>query len=273
MSTTWLAPYRGIPLRYACRREALEPTLAARYLELGLDPSTRAWIDDAFDRPTAGLRLAARTAARALMGDYEANAMLDTHDMRVLGREQWVALLGDASTERWLDIGAGDGRVTREIAAVAKHVVTTETSPRMGKRLRERGFECHVVDVAVEPLPAPGAFDVVSALNVLDRTHKPYTLLERMRELLAPTGLLVIAVPLPLSPHVHVGAGTVDPDELLPIERGSFELAANTLATLVFPPLGLDVAAFSRVPYLSRGDSRVPVYVLDDAIFVLKRRA
>lgn len=268
---TAVSMHRGLGLRYACDRSRLSPRLRDRFLELSLDPSTRAWIDDAHARPTSGMRLAARRAAKAMLGDYDANALFDTHDMRVLGREQWSALLGDVSAARWLDVGAGDGKVAAEIRAIAGEVVTTETSTRMAARLRERGFECHAVDLVTEVFPDDRRFAVVSALNVLDRTPRPYSLVERMLDRLEPGGRLVLAVPLPLSPHVHVGNSTVDPDELLPIERRSFEEAASTLVDVALVPLGLELVSMSRVPYLSRGDRTVPVHVLDDCILVLRR--
>jgi len=245
--------------------------LRACFLELSLDPATRSWIDDAYSRPTSSMRLAARKAARSLLGDYEANALFDTHDMRVLGREQWGLVVGDVSNARWLDVGAGDGRVAAEIRAVTREVITTETSNRMASRLRERGFVCHEVDLVDTPWPDDSRFEVVSALNVLDRTSRPYALVERMIERLTPQGVLVLAVPLPLAPHVHVGSSTVDPDELLPIDRRSFEDAANTLVTIALRPLGLELVAMSRVPYLSRGDRTTPVHVLDDCVLVLRR--
>lgn len=267
-----LTAHRGLALRYGVDRSRLSPALAGRFVELGLDPSTRAWIDGAIDRPTPAARLAARTVARSLLGDYEANALFDTHDMRVLGREQWPVLLGTGGVQRWLDVGAGDGRVTRELAPMAREVVTTETAHRMASRLRDRGFVCHEIDLVGAELPELSPFDVVSALNVIDRTARPYTLIERMRDRLSSSGRMVLAVPLPLSPHVHVGSSTVDPDELLPIDRRSFEQAATTLVETGLAPLGLELVAWTRVPYLSRGDRKVPVYVLDDAVFVLRRK-
>lgn len=268
-----LAVHRGVAMRYTVVRERLGPALAHRFVELDLDPSTRAWIDAAIDRPTPAARLAARSLARSVLGDYDANALFDTHDMRVLGREQWSRLLPDVPFARWLDVGAGDGRVTAEFAPFAKELVTTETSSRMAGRLRERGFVCHEIDLVGTELPEREPFDVVTALNVIDRTARPYTLIERMRDRLAPGGRLVLAVPLPLSPHVHVGRSTVDPDELLPIDRRSFEHAATTLVETGLAPLGLELVAMTRVPYLSRGDRAVPVYVLDDCVLVLRRAA
>lgn len=265
-----LTPHRGVPLRYAVDRAALAPSLRDTFVELHADDDTRAFVDEAFERPTSALRLSMRSAARSIMSDYDANALFDTHAMHVLSSAQWSALLG-RRFDRWLDVGSGDGKVTATLTSVAATIVTTETSERMAARLRERGFACHGVDLATTPLAGEAAFDVVSALNVLDRTARPYTLVEAMLRHLAPFGLLVLAVPLPLAPHVHVRGGTVDPDELLPIDRRGFESAASTLVDVALAPLGLVPLAATRVPYLSRGDAVTRVHVLDDFVVVLRR--
>ena len=263
--------YRGVELRYDCERGALPGWLRPRFAPLPFDEATRAWMDDAFERPHGRARLAAHRAALQVMSDYDANGMLDMHDMRVLGTAQWRALLGEPAGERLLDLGAGDGRVTQQLAPLVSQVVTTELSGQMRKRLRERGFVCHAVDVATEPLPEPEPFDLITALNLIDRMSHPLSLLDRVGELLASQGRLVLAVPLPLSPHVHVGALTVDPEEPLPIERASWEAAAASLAQRVLSPRGLVVERLARAPYLCRGTARQPVIALDDAIFLCRR--
>ena len=45
--------------------------------------------------------------------------------------------------------------------------------------------------------------------------------------------------------------------------------AATTLVEVGFAGLGYVLDAWTRVPYLSRGDGSVPAFVLDDAIFVI----
>ena len=63
------------------------------------------------------------------------------------------------------------------------------------------------------------------------------------------------------------------PLEAMPRALGgarSFEAAAVAFAELVLRPLGLVVAAVSRVPYYSRG-THGTYYVLDDAIFACRR--
>lgn len=262
--------YRGVVMRYGFDPARLDPGIARRFVPLHADASTRAWIDDAMASPHGSMLLAARRSLGRVMSDYDANALLGVHDMRVLGTEQARLLFGGSVGGRLLDVGAGDGHVTAELAPLFDEVVTTELSPRMAERLRKRGYPCHEVDLVAHDLPEGPPFDCVSALNVLDRTPRPLSLLATLRRWVAPDGRLLLAVPLPLSPHVHVGPRTVDPEERLPVDRTGWEAGVGSLCAAVFAPLGWEVAAVSRVPYLCRGDRHRPVHVLDDAIFVLR---
>ncbi len=264
--------YRGVELAYGCDRGRLPEALASAFVELGADESTRAFLDRALDHPQSTATTALRDVAARLVSLYDANGLLGAFSMRVLGTEQWRTLLGDAARGRLLDVGAGDGEVTAEAAALFDEVVTTELSGPMARRLRKRGFRCHAVDLATEPLPdGEGPFDVVSLLNVLDRTSRPLSLLERIPEHMAPGARLVAAVPVPISPTVMVGPVQVDPEELLPGAERGFEPAVEALWRWVFEPLGFRVEALTRVPYLCRGDARRRVEVLDDAVFVCTR--
>ena len=167
-------------------------------------------------------------------------------------------------------------RVTSTNSLARQAIVTTETSLAMARRLRARGYACYVRDIAQAPLDEEAPFDVVALLDVLDRCASPRTLLAAATRALAPGGRLIVAVPLPLRPHVHVAGGTVDPEELLlpsslDAEKLSWERAASALAAHVLTPLGLVATSLSRVPYLSRGDAGAPVYALDDAVLVARR--
>ncbi|MAQ18806.1 MAG: hypothetical protein CMN30_28920, partial [Sandaracinus sp.] len=163
------------------------------------------------------------------------------------------------------------GNVTRELAPLFDHVATTEVSRGMAKRLRERGYTCHEVDLVEQPLEVDEPYQAIALLNVIDRTSHPISLLEAIPPLMAPGGWLLIAVPLPLQPHVHVGPATVDPEEMLPADRSSWEAAARELERALLRPLGYDVRALARTPYLCRGGSRRPVVQLDDALFLCTR--
>ncbi|MDH5491438.1 MAG: methyltransferase-like protein 9 [Myxococcales bacterium] len=263
-------------LRYTADDSRLLGPLRARFVQLEADESTRRWIERAERQPHGSFRMFLRRALDRWMSAYDANAWLDVHEMRVLGREQWSRVLGaERPGGRLLDVGAGDGRVTAELAPLFDAVVATETSKRMAGRLMARGFEVHRVDLSREALPDPRLFDGVSLLNVLDRTSFPLTLLGAALGRLEPGGLLLVAVPLPLRPHVHVGADTADPEELLPRpapgQASSWEASASLLHEGLFAPAGLELLALSRAPYLSRGGRARPVSALDGSIFAYRK--
>lgn len=275
--------YQGANAHYACDVEAFPPALRARWRPLDMDASTKRWIDDAVARPHGRAAMAALAIARSVMSDYDANGLVGAHDMRVLGTDQARRLFAAAGVKEGgslLDVGAGEGHVTDELAPLFSRVVTTELSTGMARRLRGRGYECHTIDLAEERLSDAAeteGFDCIALLNVIDRTSRPYRLVERLRTLLRPGGVLLCTVPLPLKPHVHVGPVTVDPEEVLPTPRGKgrarFEDCMASLAEVFFPACGLEPTVLSRVPYLCRGDRKKPVIALDDAVFLCRLRA
>jgi SAM-dependent methyltransferase len=257
------------PLRYDCDRNRLAPFLRDRFVELAEDDETRAFLARV-QQPHGRVITATRSLLASFVSDYDANALLGAYPMHVLSTAQWETLLGGRPGGRLLDIGAGNGEVTAAAAPCFDEVATTETSAGMARRLRARGFASHEVDLSTAAPAGLGRFDVVSLLNVLDRCARPLSLLDRARTLLAPMGRLVVAVPLPLECHVHVAGHTVDPEELLPPAVGAWEDAVSLLVERVFVAAGMDVLALTRVPYLCRGDTRAPLYVLDDAVIVAR---
>jgi SAM-dependent methyltransferase len=262
--------YRGIALRYGVETARLPEPLRRVFVELDADDSTRAWIDDALTRPRPYGRIALRTLAMALVNVYDANGWTNICQDRLLGTAQWRLLLGEGGA-RLLDVGAGDGAVTRELGALFAEVVTTELSRPMARRLREKGYTCHERDIALQPIEDRQGFDVVALQNVIDRTTHPLRLLDRAQQLLGKDGRIVIAVPVPIQPVVFRGAMTADPAELLPVGMPDFESAVTALHAQVFEPRGYRVAALTRAPYLCNGSAHARVEVLDDAIFVLAR--
>lgn len=240
------------------------------FVELDADDSTRSWIDAVRDKPNSRARTLLRDLAMIFVSYYDANGLTNSFQDRLLSTAQWHRLLGRGGV-RLLDVGAGDGEVTRQIAPLFTEVVATETSKPMVRRLRSKGYAAHYGDIAFEAIDEPGSFDVVALQNVIDRTLHPLRLMESAFELLAPGGRLVIAVPLPLSPVVYLGTSWIEPLEQLPLGAPDFESAVTDLYEKVFVPGGCRVTALTRAPYLCSGTAREPVEVLDDAIFVLER--
>ena len=258
----------GIVLRYECDRAALTVGLRELFVPLGFDDAARHFVDEALQQPHGALLSAAYQLLRRAMSDYDAHALLGMYPMHLLSTAQLEQLLGPHRDEprSLLDCGAGRGDVTAVAAPLFTSISVTEASTLMRRRLRRRGFTVLQEDLA-HAAQAGQRFDAILWLNVLDRCSHPRTLLGRLRSLLAPGGKLVVAVPLPLAPHVQRGGLTVDPEESLPDASVSWELGACSVAE-VLEQAGLRIERLSRAPYLTRGDAQAALHVLDDAIFV-----
>lgn len=270
MSEATTDVYHGTRLIYAVDLERWPESLASRHVRLCLDDETRAFVAGAGRTRSGVLKTLGHRLLRPFLSDFDINGLLGTYPLFCLSRAQWRQLLPGAGG-RLLDVGAGNGDVTARLADDRfDEVAVTETSRAMARSLTRRGYRCHRIDLADHEVPAP-PYDVISCLNVLDRCDRPRTLLERAASALNHRGRLVVATPLPLNPFVYEGGSTREPEERLVCPDRSWHDAASSLYRHELAPLGLSLASVSRAPYLSAGDSRRPLYVLDDAIFVLRR--
>lgn len=98
---------------------------------------------------------------------------------------------------RVLEIAAGTGQFTLDLAGVADSLVATDVSPVMVERLRQRmsdtgldGVECRVMSAyAIEP--ADARFDAVFCANALHVMDEPRRALAEFRRVLRADGVLV----------------------------------------------------------------------------------
>ena len=266
----------GLKLEYGCRLERLPAPLRDRFVQLGRDAALNAYFERAGRERHGRFVTGVHRVLRGYLSDFDINGLLNIYPMHVLGTEQWSYLLEQAPLERpegarLLDVGAGSGDVTHALAPLFGSVVTTELSRAMAFRLRRRGFACFRQDVATRGVPEP-PYDAIACLNVLDRCDRPLTLLANLRAGLADGGLLLLALVLPYRPFVYDGGSSNEPSERLPLTRSDWESCAGELCQAVIEPLGFQVEVITRVPYLSGGDSRRPLYELDDVVLVCRAR-
>ncbi len=254
-------------MRYECDLARLSPVLAEKFVQLGPDASLDTYFERARLERHGHLVTWLHRSLRGFLSDFDINGLLGVYPMHILGTEQWEHLLGRGS--RLLDVGAGNGDVTVQLAPLFDEVRVTETSKQMAKRLRKRGYACQGGDLAKEKVEG-GPYDVITLLNVLDRCDQPLTLLANLRTALRDGGRLVIALVLPYRPFVYDGGQSRSPLERLPITGANFERSVNELVESALLPLGFEIEAVSRVPYLSGGDAHRPLYELDDVILVCR---
>lgn len=255
-------------LRHDADLNALGADLAARFVPLAPDDEREQWLRDLGARPHGRFTTALVGWLDGFASSYDVHGWLGAYPMHLLGARAWGELMGGARRASLLDVGAGAGYVTVGARPYFERITCTETSRALQRRLRKRGFE--VLDLDLSSRPLARRFDVVSCFNVLDRTPRPLTLLRALKALLAPRGLLLLSLPLPARPHVHVRGGTIAPSERLPVRAERWEQAARELSEQLLVREGLSIERLSRVPYLSRGDAYSPCYALDAALWVCR---
>jgi SAM-dependent methyltransferase len=270
----------GVPLRYASDVGRLAE-LGDRFLPSRLDTEGEAFLATQLGRAyrTSALRL--HRLLSMFMSDFDVNGLLGMYPVFLLSTPMALELLektagSSIADRRLLDIGAGSGDVTTRLLPLVSHVDCTETSRFMARRLRRRGFSCFHGAAgegsAGDPLRAQPAYDIVSLLNVIDRTSRPRSLLRAIAAHLEPGGILLLSTPLPLESVVYHGGGTRAPEEALAIKAEAWEDAVLELWRKELAPLGFELGALTRAPYLSGGDALQPAYILDAAVLACRKR-
>jgi len=95
---------------------------------------------------------------------------------------------------RYLDVGCGSGGALGVARALGWQVAGIEVDAAAAAKARRFSQELHVGDVLTAPF-APGRFDVVTALHVLEHVPDPVAVIRRALAWLAPGGILIIEVP------------------------------------------------------------------------------
>ncbi|XP_072337602.1 protein-L-histidine N-pros-methyltransferase isoform X3 [Scyliorhinus torazame] len=130
--------------------------------------------------------------------------LLGRGSMFVFSEEQFLRLLRvapDWRATRVLDLGAGDGEVTKIISRHFEEVYVTEVSPTMKWQLKKKQYRVLGID---EWQDTGFRYDMISCLNLLDRCDRPLSLLKDIRNALEPSkGRLILAMVLPFQPYVE----------------------------------------------------------------------
>ncbi|CAG2208251.1 Methyltransferase-like protein 9 [Mytilus edulis] len=248
--------------------------ICAKFLQFNQDEETSQFLNQCYEKSDWLFTQLGHSFCKSVLGWFMSstsiNGLLKRGSMFVFSKDQLRQMLHvapDRKGNRLLDLGAGDGMVTDIMAEFYNVVDSTEMSPTMVWRLKEKGFNVIPVDTWDN---GAVTYDLIGCLNLLDRCDKPMRILQSIHRLLTPTGRAIVAVVLPFEPYVEFNSSDHKPIESLLIKGKTFEEQAASFITDVFQPLGFFVEHFTRLPYLCEGDLNQSFFVLNDAVFVLK---
>jgi SAM-dependent methyltransferase len=135
----------------------------------------------------------------AYASEWTSWARTPDHDEYWSYRDQFREFVPTPGTAT-LEVGCGEGRVSRDLTALGHHVTAVDLSPSLVAAAQEAGSagRCYVADAANLPF-ADNAFDCVIAYNMLmDVPDMPAVINEAAR-VLSPGGHLVISIVHPFT--------------------------------------------------------------------------
>lgn len=126
--------------------------------------------------------------------DWTAWARKPGHDAFWAYRDALVAYIGRGSGEA-LDLGCGEGRVSRELTALGYRVTATDTVAELVEIAAEAGSaqDYAVADAGALPFE-DGRFDLVVAYNMLMDVEDVPGALREVRRVLRPGGTLMVSL-------------------------------------------------------------------------------
>jgi 2-polyprenyl-3-methyl-5-hydroxy-6-metoxy-1,4-benzoquinol methylase len=139
----------------------------------------------------------------AFAEEWLAWARKPNHDAFWAYRDSLVAFIGSGNGKA-LDVGSGEGRVSRELAACGFEVTAVDPASRLVTAAIEAQSAQHHAVASATALPFESAqFDLVVAYNVLMDVEDVPTALKELRRVMRPTGQLIISIVHPLVDHGH----------------------------------------------------------------------
>ena len=249
------------------------PEIRSKFLQFHNDSETEAFISSSFEQSDWFLTQLWYNFAKSILSWFycqtDINGMLNRGSMFVFSKEQFLKLSKlnpDTKLENMLDLGAGDGNPTQSMSCFCLETFTTEVSAPMRKSLSLKGFKVLEIDDWVKP----GGFELISALNPFDRCDKPLGIIKDIHTSLKPGGFFLVALVLPFKPYVE-SVPSHKPSEKMDITGETFENQVEA-AVKTFEGIGFNLESWARVPYLCEGDLNRPLYHLNNALMMFKKK-
>lgn len=262
-------------------------TLRDSFLQLDFDNETQEFVQNS-QRLSDNIFLQfyysiAVAVLQVFLSKTSINGILHKGSMFLFSHDHLRQLLNVNSTwegqdRNLLDIGAGDGNITRMFEQYFSKIHVTEASDPMRFRLRKMGYEVLNED---EWWEKDRTYNLIICLNVIDRHERPLTLLKQIRDValrrssasdpdLSDPSRILLAVVFPFSQYVEFGGYQTKPFEPIELSGISVEEQIQEFYQIVLKPQKLEIIRWTRLPYLCQGDMHQSFYVLSDIVFLLE---
>uniref|UniRef100_A0A8C3I2B4 Methyltransferase 9, His-X-His N1(pi)-histidine n=1 Tax=Chrysemys picta bellii TaxID=8478 RepID=A0A8C3I2B4_CHRPI len=197
---------------YMCNTEQLCESLQPIFVQSYLDQGTQIFLNNSIEK-SGWLFIQlyhsfVSSVFSLFMSRTSINGLLGRGSMFVFSSEQFQRLLKinpEWKSHRLLDLGAGDGEVTKVMSPHFEEIYATELSETMIWQLQKKKYRV----LGINEWQNTGfQYDVISCLNLLDRCDQPLTVLKDIRSVLEPTrGRVILALVLPFHPYVENAPG------------------------------------------------------------------
>jgi SAM-dependent methyltransferase len=148
-----------------------------------------------------GLKQVDRSHWTAVARDWIAWARASDHDAFWAYRASLAGYIGRGSGEA-LDVGCGEGRVSREVKALGYRVTAVDPVAELAEAARQSD-SAHAYAIApASKLPfQDSSFDLVIAYNVLMDVEDVPAAVKEMRRVMRPSGILLVSIVHPIADH------------------------------------------------------------------------
>ena len=226
-------------------------------------------------------------ASLYVASEQQLQALLQRTKYTGRGREKATETEIEIAKENLLDVGSGTGTETKKLRNVLdvrmnEDVTCLENSISRKKILISHGFK---TATSFDQLPGTTLFTHASLLNVLDRCDSPHDLLSLTIQKLTKNGILIIGTVLPFRGKVYVGkrwtkwGRTASRQPTSPFDvrvvptgiAGTFEDRLVMFLDAIYrhhPTLKL--RQWTKLPYVSSGDTYYTHYTIDMALMVFQ---
>ena len=253
---------------YHANRSLLEPSVSSKFIESHCDLATKNFLSRCLDEcvdPSFP-----QTFCSKFMSKTNTNGIFGTGDCFLASKQQFRNILPTETFHSVIDLGAGSGNVTSELISAIdlKKIATTEISPAMRRTLKNRGLN----PVDHDKWPEKGPYDLISMFNLLDRLPDPIEYINAAFSSLNENGVLVIGLVFPVNQVVELQTrGSSQPNVILPIKQHDYFESQVEQFLNIFDNEKLDLHSWTKLPYLSIGNSNKPCNILENGLFVFKK--